>query len=119
MLWIKRLLRRRYNYNGIILCALVFFAIGATAFCMVANSKESAKEKARAEQLLKGEGKELNSAAAAVKKVHLFIPGYLLERRNLKMMIRLCTLHLMTALRKIRRKYLIFLKSTMQKPHFL
>lgn len=69
MLWIKRLLRRRYNYNGIILCALVFFAIGATAFCMVANSKESAKEKARAEQLLKGEGKELNSVAAAVKKV--------------------------------------------------
>ena len=67
MLWIKRLFRRRHNYNGIILCALVFFAIGATAFCMVVNSKESARERARAEQLAKGGQKELSGAAAAVK----------------------------------------------------
>lgn len=39
----------RYNWTGIVLCGLVFFAVAGTAFCMVADSKESAAEKSKAE----------------------------------------------------------------------
>ena len=68
MLRIKRLLRKsRYNLNAVIMCALVFFAIGATAFCMVANSREAARDKEAAKQLIGKEPEEAVAAAAAVK----------------------------------------------------
>lgn len=57
----------RYNYNQLILCALVFFVIGATAFCMVANSKEAARNKEKAARLLKGEPEEAEAFANAVR----------------------------------------------------
>ena len=41
--------KSRYNINGMILCALVFFAIAGTAVCMVANGKEAAAERAKTE----------------------------------------------------------------------
>ena len=41
--------RHRYNIHGLILCGLVFFVIAATAFCMVANSKEAEREQKRIE----------------------------------------------------------------------
>ena len=64
---IKRYIRGRYNYNAIILCALVFFVIGGTAFCMVANSKEAEENRQAAERLLKGEPEEVEVVAAAIK----------------------------------------------------
>lgn len=67
MLRIKRRLRKsRYNLNAVILCALVFFVVGATAFCMVANSREAARDKEAAKQLI---GKEPAEAVAAVTAV--------------------------------------------------
>lgn len=67
MLRIKRRLRKsRYNLNAVILCALVFFVVGATAFCMVANSRETARDKEAAKQLI---GKEPAEAVAAVTAV--------------------------------------------------
>ena len=59
--------RSRYNYNAIILCALVFFVIGATAFCMVANSREAARDKAEAKRLITEEPAAAEAAATAVK----------------------------------------------------
>lgn len=59
--------RSRYNYNAIILCALVFFVIGATAFCMVANSREAARDKAEAKRLITEEPATAEAAATAVK----------------------------------------------------
>lgn len=56
-----------YNYNAIILCALVFFVIGATAFCMVANSREAARDKAEAKRLITEEPAVAEAAATAVK----------------------------------------------------
>ena len=41
--------KSRYNINGMILCGLVFFAIAGTAVCMVANGKEAAVEREKAE----------------------------------------------------------------------
>lgn len=40
--------KHRYNWTGIVLCGLAFFVIAGTAFCMVADSKESAAERAKA-----------------------------------------------------------------------
>lgn len=59
--------RSRHNYNAIILCALVFFVIGATAFCMVANSREAARDKAEAKRLITEEPAAAEAAATAVK----------------------------------------------------
>ncbi len=70
MLKIKRYHKKsRYNFNAIILCALVFFVIGATAFCMVANSQEAARNKEAAKQLVGKEPAEAIAAATAVKNV--------------------------------------------------
>lgn len=59
--------RSRYNLNGMILCALVFFAIGGTAFCMVVNGKEAAVERAKVEAQKEAEEKEKREAEAAQK----------------------------------------------------
>lgn len=64
---IIRYFKHRYNYNAIILCALVFFVIGGTVFCMVANGKEEKENRQAAERMLKGEPKEIEEAAAAIK----------------------------------------------------
>ena len=56
-----------YNYNAIILCALVFFVIGATAFCMVANSRETARDKAEAKRLIAEEPAAAEAAVTAIK----------------------------------------------------
>ena len=56
-----------YNYNAIILCALVFFVIGATAFCMVANSRETARDKAEAKRLIAEEPAVAEAAVTAIK----------------------------------------------------
>ena len=34
-----------YNWYKILLCGLVFFVIGGTVFCMIAESKESAEKR--------------------------------------------------------------------------
>ena len=44
-----------YNWYKILLCGLVFFVIGGTVFCMIAESKESAEKRARAEAEQKAE----------------------------------------------------------------
>ena len=44
-----------YNWYKILLCGLVFFVIGGTVFCMIAESKESAEKRARAEVEQKAE----------------------------------------------------------------
>ena len=44
-----------YNWYKLLLCGLVFFVIGGTAFCMAAESKESAEKKARIEAELAAE----------------------------------------------------------------
>ena len=68
MLKIKRYLKKyRYNFNGLILCGLVFFAIGATAFCMVANSREAEKNKKLAQSLISGEPEAAEALSTAVK----------------------------------------------------
>lgn len=68
MLKIKRYLKKyRYNFNGLILCGLVFFVIGATAFCMVANSREAEKNKKLAQSLINGEPKAAEALSTAVK----------------------------------------------------
>ena len=46
--------KHRYNWTSLVLCGLVFFVIAGTAFCMVAESKESAAVKAKAEAAQKG-----------------------------------------------------------------
>ena len=62
--------RHRYNIHGLILCGLVFFVIAATAFCMVANSKEAEREQKRieAEKKLAAEKKEEEAKAEAARK---------------------------------------------------
>ena len=62
--------RYRYNIHGLILCGLVFFVIAATAFCMVANSKEAEREQKRieAEKKLAAEKKEEEAKAEAARK---------------------------------------------------
>lgn len=59
--------KSRYNINGMILCALVFFAIAGTAVCMVANGKEAAAERAKTEAEKK-EQEEKRAAEEAAKK---------------------------------------------------
>lgn len=58
-----------YNWYKLLMCGLVFFVIGGTAFCMVAESKESAEKKARIEAELAAEAAEAEKAAErAVEK---------------------------------------------------
>lgn len=59
--------KSRYNINGMILCALVFFAIAGTAVCMVVNGKEAAAERAKVEAEQK-EQEEKKAAEEAAKK---------------------------------------------------
>lgn len=59
--------RSRYNYNAIILCALVFFAIGGTVFCMVANSKEAGRSREAAEQLVSRTTAETQAVAGTIR----------------------------------------------------
>ena len=59
--------KSRYNINGMILCALVFFAIAGTAVCMVANGKEAAAERAKTEAEKK-EQEEKRAGVGAAKK---------------------------------------------------
>ena len=59
--------RSRYNYNAIILCALVFFAIGGTVFCMVANSKEAGGSREAAEQLVSRTTAETQAVAGTIR----------------------------------------------------
>ena len=59
--------KSRYNINGMIRCALVFFAIAGTAVCMVANGKEAAAERAKTEAEKK-EQEEKRAAEEAAKK---------------------------------------------------
>ncbi len=54
---IERENRRQLNINGMILCALVFFVIAGTAFCIVANSREKTAEVTAAERLAAQENK--------------------------------------------------------------
>lgn len=60
----------KYNINSLILCGLVFFVIAATAFCMVANSREAEQEKQKiaAEKKAEEEKKAAEEAAAAAEK---------------------------------------------------
>ena len=65
--------KRKYNINGIILCALVFFAIGSTIFCMVAESKEAKGKQAAAERAkAEKEAKTAAEAEQAVKRMKEF-----------------------------------------------
>ena len=58
-----------YNWYKLLMCGLVFFVIGGTAFCMAAESKESAEKKARIEAELAAEAAEAEKAAErAVEK---------------------------------------------------
>lgn len=62
--------RRRYNIHGMILCGLVFFVVAATAFCMVANSREAAAEEKRiaAEKKAEAERMEKEAKEEAARK---------------------------------------------------
>lgn len=65
--------KRKYNINGIILCALVFFAIGSTIFCMAAESKEAEGKQAAAERAkAEKEAKTAAEAEQAVKRMKEF-----------------------------------------------
>lgn len=55
--------RSRYNIHGMILCGLVFFVIAATAFCIVANSREVTAEKKRIAVEKKAEAEKLEKEA--------------------------------------------------------
>lgn len=59
--------KHRYNWTSLVLCGLVFFVIAGTAFCMVAESKESAAVKAKAEAAQKAAEEEERAAKAAEK----------------------------------------------------
>lgn len=54
--------RRRFDPSAIILCALVFFVIAGTAFCMVANSKEESAQKQRIAAKKQAEKEEIKRA---------------------------------------------------------
>lgn len=55
--------RHRRNISGYILCALVFFAVGASVFCMIAESREAQKQKneIEAQQYLEKEEKKVQA----------------------------------------------------------
>lgn len=61
----------RPNRNAVILCGLVFFAIAATIFCMVANGREAAREREKIAAEKKAEEEEKRAEEekiAAAKK---------------------------------------------------
>ena len=58
-----------YNWYKILLCGLVFFVIGGTVFCMIAESKESAEKRARAEAAQKAEEAAERAEEEASSKV--------------------------------------------------
>ena len=95
-----------YNWYKLLLCGLVFFVIGGTAFCMVAESKESAEKRAEAEAERKAEEAAERKAeeAARVRKESLSlapgVPAGTLEPD-----------HLMMAHLRIHREYLIYSKN--------
>lgn len=62
--------RGRLNWNAVILCGLVFFAIVATIFCMVANGREAARERAQiaAEKKAEEEKKKAEEEKIAAAK---------------------------------------------------
>lgn len=67
-----------YNWYKLLLCGLVFFVIGGTAFCMVAESKESAEKRAEAEAERKAEEaaeRKAEEAARARKESLSLVPG--------------------------------------------
>lgn len=55
--------KRRFNINGMILCGLVFFAVGATIFCMVAESREASVKQAEAARIEAEKDKEAAAEA--------------------------------------------------------
>lgn len=57
--------KHRYNINGIILCGLAIFVIGATAFCKVVDSHEAER---REERIEAQKEKEREQAKAAAEK---------------------------------------------------
>ena len=47
--------KRRYEKNSVILCALIFFVITATAFCMVVDGREAARKRRKYAEVQKAE----------------------------------------------------------------
>lgn len=47
--------KRRYEKNSVILCALIFFVITATAFCMVVDGREAAQKRRKYAEVQKAE----------------------------------------------------------------